>query len=125
MAEAEQDTHERHEEHGRDDEHGRDGKHGRDDEHGRDGKHGGDDWHPQEPWWWGIGPLGAGVLVLVGVGWLLWLYVWSSGAEDDAGAGYGAGKAVCVGLVLLGGAVLERLRSRAARGPGAGEREED
>jgi hypothetical protein len=112
MAEAEQDTHERHEEHGR---------HER---HGRDGERGGDDWHPQAPWWWGIGPVGAGVLVLVGVGWLLWLYVWSSGAEDDAGAGYGAGKAVCVGLVLLGGALLQRSRGRAARGADGGEREE-
>ncbi|WP_030380126.1 MULTISPECIES: hypothetical protein [unclassified Streptomyces] len=88
-----------------------------DDERERDEVH-----HPQAPWWWGTGPVGAAVLVAVGVGWLLWLYVWPSGGSDNPAAGYGAGKAVCIGLVLLGGAVLERFRGRATRERAADER---
>jgi hypothetical protein len=90
-----------------------------DDERGRD-----DGPHHQAPWWWGVGPVGAVLLVVAGVGALVWLYVGPSGISDNPGAGYGAGKVVCIGLVLAGGAVLERFRSRAAgRGRGDGERE--
>ncbi|MDQ0812743.1 hypothetical protein QFZ63_004457 [Streptomyces sp. B3I7] len=88
------------------------------DERGRD------DRHHQEPWWWGIGPLGAGLLVLVGVGSLVWVFARPSGSSDNPADGYQAAKIMCVGLVLVGGSVLQRFRSRATRGRKAEEREE-
>ncbi|MEV0529831.1 hypothetical protein AB0I66_41075 [Streptomyces sp. NPDC050439] len=69
------------------------------------------DAHPQAPWWWGIGPIGAGLLILAGIAWALWGTL-GLGDADDLVAGYHGSKVVALGLVLLGGAVLERLRSR-------------
>ncbi|GAA2942902.1 MULTISPECIES: hypothetical protein [Streptomyces] len=74
------------------------------------------DEHPQAPWWWGIGPVGAALLVVVGVAGALWAFLGS--AEDDPVGGYGASKVVAIGAVLLGTAVLERFRSRRSRAQG-------
>ncbi|MEV6840537.1 hypothetical protein AB0N17_39680 [Streptomyces sp. NPDC051133] len=68
--------------------------------------------HPQAPWWWGIGPVGALVLVLAGIALALWAFFGPSEAADHPMLGYQASKAIAVGLVVLGGALLERLRSR-------------
>ncbi|MEE4492211.1 hypothetical protein [Streptomyces sp. BE230] len=67
--------------------------------------------HPQAPWWWGIGPIGAALLIVIGIAWVLWEFV-RSGAGHDPVIGYQGGKIVAIGLVLLGTAVLERFRSR-------------
>ncbi|WNI30662.1 hypothetical protein [Streptomyces sp. ITFR-6] len=72
------------------------------------------DAHPEAPWWWGIGPVGAVLLIVVGIVGTLWVFVWSD-AMDDTTAGYQAGKVIAIGLVLLGTAVLERFRSRRPR----------
>ncbi|PWI06351.1 hypothetical protein DIZ27_33905 [Streptomyces sp. NWU339] len=74
-----------------------------------------DDLHPQAPWWWGIGPVGAVILVIVGIAWTLWLFLGSSGAADNSTVGYGASKVISIGLVLGGTVVLERFRSRTSR----------
>jgi hypothetical protein len=90
------------------------------DERGRD------DEHPQAPWWWGIGPVGAGLLVLAGVAYLVWVFGVRSGSSDNPADGYQAAKVVCIGLVLVGGAALERFRSRAVQGRnGEGEGREE
>ncbi|GAA3093487.1 hypothetical protein ACFQ0X_39020 [Streptomyces rectiviolaceus] len=72
------------------------------------------DEHPQAPWWWGVGPVGAALLIVTGIGWALWAFL-GSGTADGPMAGYQASKVVAIGLVLLGAAVLERLRSRRSR----------
>ncbi|MEU1805479.1 hypothetical protein [Streptomyces sp. NPDC019937] len=72
------------------------------------------DEHPQAPWWWGVGPIGAVLLIVTGIAWALWEFL-GSGATDDPVAGYQASKVVAIGLVLLGAAVLERFRSRRSR----------
>ncbi|MGW9175471.1 hypothetical protein [Streptomyces decoyicus] len=72
------------------------------------------DAHPQAPWWWGIGPVGAVLLIVTGIAWALWEFV-GSGLVDGPAAGYQGSKIVAIGLVLLGTAVLERLRSRRSR----------
>ncbi|MFI9810236.1 hypothetical protein ACIHEJ_39150 [Streptomyces sp. NPDC052301] len=68
--------------------------------------------HPQAPWWWGIGPVSALALVLVGVALALWAFFGPSEAADHPMMGYQASKAIAIGLVVLGSALLERLRSR-------------
>lgn len=80
------------------------------------------DEHPQAPWWWGIGPIGAVLLIVTGIVWALWEFL-GSGAADDPAAGYQGSKVVAIGLVLLGAAVLERLRSRRSRAHEAEDRQ--
>ncbi|MEV1026068.1 hypothetical protein [Streptomyces sp. NPDC050264] len=72
------------------------------------------DEHPQAPWWWGIGPVGAALLIVIGIAWVLWEFL-GSGATGDAATGYQASKIVAIGLVLFGTAVLERFRNRRSR----------
>ncbi|MGW7414442.1 hypothetical protein [Streptomyces sp. NPDC054863] len=81
------------------------------------------DGHPQAPWWWGIGPIGAIVLIVIGIAWALWAFL-GSGVAGGPMAGYMASKIVAIGLVLVGTAVLERFRSRRARAHGAHEAED-
>ncbi|MFD7923375.1 hypothetical protein ACFV3R_29690 [Streptomyces sp. NPDC059740] len=69
------------------------------------------DEHPQAPWWWGLGPVGAALLVLAGIAWALWEFL-GPGAADDPAAGYRGSRVVAIGLVLLGTALLQRFRSR-------------
>ncbi|MEU6002531.1 hypothetical protein [Streptomyces sp. NPDC047197] len=69
------------------------------------------DEHPQAPWWWGIGPIGAALLVVAGIAWALW-GILGSGAPGGVVTGYQGSKVVAIGLVLLGAFVLERFRSR-------------
>ncbi|MBB5935667.1 hypothetical protein [Streptomyces zagrosensis] len=80
------------------------------------------DEHPQAPWWWGIGPVGAALLCIAGIAWALWEFL-GSGAADDSAAGYQGSKVVAIGLVLLGAAVLKRLRSRRSRAHEATDRQ--
>lgn len=82
-----------------------------------------DDPHPQAPWWWGVGPVGAVVLLGAGITGALWLFPGSPQGADNPAAGYQAGKVVSIGLVLVGTVVLERLRSRTQRADGAEDRE--
>ncbi|MFI0811987.1 hypothetical protein [Streptomyces echinatus] len=71
--------------------------------------------HPQAPWWWGIGPVGAFLLVVAGAAWELWVFFGrSASADTPAPLAYQASKAIAIGLVLLGGTLLQRLRGRAS-----------
>lgn len=70
--------------------------------------------HPQAPWWWGMGPVGAVLLIVAGIGWTLWSFL-GSGVADGPMAGYQGSKIAAIGLVLLGTVALERLRSRRSR----------
>ncbi|MFC8131141.1 hypothetical protein [Streptomyces sp. NPDC057302] len=72
------------------------------------------DEHPQAPWWWGIGPVGAVLLIVAGVAWVLWVFLGTS-LGDTTTAAYQGSKIVAIGLVLFGTAALERLRSRRSR----------
>lgn len=72
------------------------------------------DVHPEGPWWWGIGPVGAVLLIVIGIAGTLWVFLWSD-AADDTTAGYQTSRVIAIGLVLLGAAVLERFRSRRSR----------
>ncbi|MEU5958518.1 hypothetical protein [Streptomyces sp. NPDC047525] len=76
--------------------------------------------HPQAPWWWGMGPVGAVLLIAAGIAWVLWSFL-GSGAADGPMAGYQGSKIVAIGLVLLGTVVLERLRSRRTQAHEVGE----
>lgn len=76
------------------------------------------DQHPQTPWWWGVGPIGAALFIVIGVAGALWAYLGSSAGDNPAG-GFSAIKVVAIGLVLLGTAGLERFRSRRSRAPEA------
>lgn len=69
--------------------------------------------HPQAPWWWGMGPIGAALLIVLGLAFGLWASLSSDPA--DLSSGYGAVKAVAIGLVVFGSAALERVRSRRLR----------
>lgn len=81
------------------------------------------DARPEAPWWWGIGPVGAVLLIVIGIAGTLWVFVWSD-AMDDTTAGYQTSKVVAIGLVLLGTAVLERFRSRRTRATESEERQD-
>ncbi|MEU9125543.1 hypothetical protein AB0C96_37920 [Streptomyces sp. NPDC048506] len=72
------------------------------------------------PWWAGLGPVGGAVLVLLGVvaGVLSFLGLPEGHAVPTAL--YGAGKAVAIGLVIVGTALIGRLRGAGAPDPDAG-----
>ncbi|UQT58656.1 hypothetical protein M4V62_28290 [Streptomyces durmitorensis] len=80
--------------------------------------------HPQAPWWWGMGPAGAVLLIAAGIAWALWAFL-GSGVAGGPMAGYQSSKIVAIGLVLLGTIVLERLRSRRTRADEAEEQQEE
>ncbi|WP_371528120.1 hypothetical protein OG302_20605 [Streptomyces sp. NBC_01283] len=82
------------------------------------------DEHPQAPWWWGVGPVGAILIILTGIAWTLWAFLGTASADDPV-AGYQGSKIVAVGLVLLGAAALERLRGRRPRTDGETGTSED
>ncbi|MFJ1897012.1 MULTISPECIES: hypothetical protein [unclassified Streptomyces] len=79
--------------------------------------------HPEAPWWWGIGPVGAVLLIVAGIAGTLWVFVWSD-AADDTTAGYQTSRVIAIGLVILGAAVLERFRSRRPRATESEERQD-
>jgi hypothetical protein len=68
-----------------------------------------------------MGPVGAVVLAVAGIGGLVWLFLGPSGAAAGPATGYGVGKVVCIGLVLGGATALERFRGRRSRVRGTEE----
>lgn len=67
-----------------------------------------------EHWWSGIGgPVGGGLLVLAGIGLLLWAFLGRSGS--DVPLIYQASKIVAVGLVVAGTTLAARRRASARR----------
>ncbi|SER00451.1 hypothetical protein SAMN04487983_101087 [Streptomyces sp. yr375] len=73
-----------------------------------------------EPWWSEIGgPVGGGLLVLAGIGLLLWAFLGRSGS--DIPLIYQAAKIVAVGLVVAGTTLAARRRASAQRPGGETE----
>lgn len=72
------------------------------------------DLHPEAPWWASLGPVGAVLLIVVGIGWGLWMFL-GSGDTDVPVVGIQMGKVIAIGLVILGVTVMERFRSRRSR----------
>ncbi|WP_405988659.1 hypothetical protein [Streptomyces sp. NBC_00986] len=71
--------------------------------------------HPAAPWWWGLGPIGAVGLVVLGIAAALWSFLHLPGtAENQATDYYRASKVVAIGLVVAGTALLGRIRTRAS-----------
>ncbi|TWV55565.1 hypothetical protein FRZ03_07655 [Streptomyces misionensis] len=66
------------------------------------------------PWWAGLGPLGGGILVLAGLSLLAWLFLGGHSADEEWGAYYGAGKAVAIGAVIAGTALVSKGRNGGA-----------
>lgn len=65
------------------------------------------------PWWAGLGTWGAVGLIAFGVAAAAWLFFRLPGAPETSATGYYmAAKVVAVGLVVVGGSVLGRLRAR-------------
>jgi glucose dehydrogenase len=63
------------------------------------------------PWWWGLGPVGGIGLVVA-----VWLRLSGAGASgDQAGVYHQAAKVIAIGVVVAGGAMVERHRARASR----------
>ncbi|BDM67454.1 hypothetical protein HEK616_09410 [Streptomyces nigrescens] len=75
------------------------------------------------PWWAGLGPIGAMVLILGGVVWAVWSFLRLPGdAQGQALGYYRAGRVIAIGLVIAGTALLGRMRARAS---GAAEPSEE
>ncbi|OON81389.1 hypothetical protein [Streptomyces tsukubensis] len=69
--------------------------------------------HFDAPWWWGLGPIGAAVLVLIGIVGALWLFLRLPGTPEEPTTNYyGVAKVVAIGLVVGGGALLARFQAR-------------
>ncbi|MFE7116991.1 AtpZ/AtpI family protein [Streptomyces sp. NPDC057654] len=82
-----------------------------------------EDHHDASPWWWGLGPLGAIVLVLLGIAAAAWSFFQLPGTADNPASGYyQASKVIAIGLVIAGTTLLGRLRSRTSPTGNAGER---
>ncbi|WP_063787086.1 hypothetical protein [Streptomyces sp. NBRC 110028] len=77
------------------------------------------------PWWAGMGAAGGSLLVVVGVGLLLWSSVTGNAGGDNWALSYGAGKVLAIGCVVAGAALLGRYRRRmSARRSGSGQERE-
>ncbi|AEW99398.1 hypothetical protein SCATT_p12050 (plasmid) [Streptantibioticus cattleyicolor NRRL 8057 = DSM 46488] len=69
-----------------------------------------------EPWWAGLGPVAAVLLIVVGVALLVWLHLTSSDTPGDgAVTGYQISRLVVIGMVVAGGGILARHRARNAK----------
>ncbi|WP_405975931.1 hypothetical protein OG496_51400 [Streptomyces sp. NBC_00988] len=69
--------------------------------------------HPESPWWWGLGPIGAVGLVVLGIAAVVWSFLHLPGtAENQATDYYRASRIVAIGLVVAGTALLGRIRTR-------------
>ncbi|MEK8144845.1 hypothetical protein NKH18_34755 [Streptomyces sp. M10(2022)] len=67
------------------------------------------------PWWAWLGPLGAVGLIVFGVLLGAWVFLRPTGTSDTQAIGYyQAAKAIAVGLVIAGSALLSRIRSQGA-----------
>ncbi|MEW2298263.1 hypothetical protein ABZ719_37235 [Streptomyces sp. NPDC006743] len=74
-----------------------------------------DERHEVEPWWAGLGTWGAVALIVFGGLAIIWVSLRLPGTPEELATGYyGAAKVVAIGLVVAGGALLGRLRTRAA-----------
>ncbi|WP_329164911.1 hypothetical protein OG204_04785 [Streptomyces sp. NBC_01387] len=62
------------------------------------------------PWWAGLGPTGGVVLIVSGIGLLLWLILRGGTADDDWSHYYGASKILAIGCVIAGTTLLARRR---------------
>ncbi|MBJ3810770.1 hypothetical protein JGB26_33875 [Streptomyces flavofungini] len=62
------------------------------------------------PWWAGFGPVGGVVLILLGVGGALFLFLGGFDVEGHLMMLHGAAKLVAVGLVVVGTTLLARSR---------------
>ncbi|MFI5881176.1 hypothetical protein [Streptomyces sp. NPDC051554] len=69
--------------------------------------------HLESPWWWGLGPIGAVGLVVLGIAAVVWSFLHLPGtAENQATDYYRASRIVAIGLVVAGTALLGRIRTR-------------
>ncbi|MFG2888432.1 hypothetical protein [Streptomyces sp. NPDC048248] len=72
------------------------------------------------PWWAALGTFGAVGLIAFGGIAAAWVFLRLPGTPENLASGYyGAAKAVAIGLVVAGSALLSRRHNRAA---GAGKR---
>ncbi|MEV0274937.1 hypothetical protein AB0I22_00910 [Streptomyces sp. NPDC050610] len=82
--------------------------------------------HGESPWWWGLGPLGAIGLVLVGIAAAAWSFLRLPGTADNPASGYyQASKVIAIGLVIAGSTLLGRIRSRTSPAENAKDREDE
>ncbi|MFF2808342.1 hypothetical protein ACFVT2_14455 [Streptomyces sp. NPDC058000] len=65
-----------------------------------------------DPWWAGLGPVGGGVLVLLGLAIGAFVLLRDSDSADDLPHLYGSAKVVAIGLVVGGTALFARRRDR-------------
>ncbi|MFE0760322.1 hypothetical protein ACFW4X_06330 [Streptomyces smyrnaeus] len=72
------------------------------------------------PWWAGTGPVGGVVLILLGVGAGLALFLGGFDSQDELTQLHGAAKVVAVGLVVAGTTLLARRRRPGDEGDAAG-----
>lgn len=84
--------------------------------HMTDERHRPDDHHDDSaPWWWGLGPMGAIGLVVLGIAAALWSFFRLPGTADDRTVDYhGAARVIAIGLVVGGTLLLSRTRARAS-----------
>ncbi|MFG3657586.1 hypothetical protein [Streptomyces sp. NPDC047706] len=64
---------------------------------------------PGDAWWAGLGPVGGVVLLLTGLGVLLWIFLDLPGARGPH-LSYEAAKIVAIGAVVAGTTLLARRR---------------
>ncbi|MEV7469722.1 hypothetical protein AB0O20_24930 [Streptomyces kronopolitis] len=68
-----------------------------------------------EPWWAGVGTWGAVAMIAVGALLAAWIFLRLPGTPPGPTHGYyGASKVIAIGLVLVGGTLLNRRRTRTA-----------
>ncbi|NSC20163.1 hypothetical protein FM076_02630 [Streptomyces albus subsp. chlorinus] len=71
------------------------------------------------PWWAGLGPVGGAVLIVLGLGAALFLFLGGFDPEGDVTMLHGAAKVVAIGAVVAGGALISRSRRGGGTGSGA------
>lgn len=77
-----------------------------------------------EPWWAGLGTWGAVALIVCGSLGAAWVFLRLPGTPQEPAYGYyGAAKVIAIGLVIVGGSLLSRRRTRAATAEGTPRRE--
>ncbi|MGG2461242.1 hypothetical protein ACO0M4_15700 [Streptomyces sp. RGM 3693] len=65
-----------------------------------------------DPWWAGLGPVGGGVLVLLGLVVGAFVLLHNADSPDGLSHLYGPAKLVAIGLVVGGTALFARRRGR-------------
>ncbi|MER6305395.1 hypothetical protein ACWCXK_12520 [Streptomyces sp. NPDC001739] len=83
-----------------------------------------DQTYDSSPWWAGLGPVGAVVLIVGGMAWAGWSFLRLPGdAQGQALGYYRASRLIAIGLVIGGTALLGWMRNRASGTPEASEEE--